>query len=129
MLLLSRVWLSVTPWTVACQAPLSMGFSRQEDWSEFPCPPPGDLPNPGVELRSPTVQEDSVSTESPEKLNYRVVLIAAVEQSDSVTHTHTCVLFHVLFHYGLLWDIEYSSLCHPLGPCFLSILYVPVCIC
>ena len=36
----------------ACQAPLSMGFSRQEYWNEFPCPPPGDLPNPGIEPTS-----------------------------------------------------------------------------
>ena len=39
----------VTLWTVAFQAPLSMGFSRQECWSGFPCPPPGDLPDPGME--------------------------------------------------------------------------------
>ena len=43
----------VTPWTVAHQAPLSMGFSRQEYWSGLPCPPSGDLPNPGIESRSP----------------------------------------------------------------------------
>ena len=49
---LSRVWLFATPWTIAFQAPLSMEFSRQEYWSELPCPPPGDLPNPGVEPRS-----------------------------------------------------------------------------
>ena len=36
-------------WTIACQAPLSMGFSRQEYWSGLPCPPPGDLPAPGIE--------------------------------------------------------------------------------
>ena len=42
-----------TPWTVACQAPLSMGFSRQEYWSELPCSPPGDLPDPGIEPASP----------------------------------------------------------------------------
>ena len=42
----------VTPWTVAHQAPLSMGFSRQEYWSGLPCPPPGDLPNPGIEPAS-----------------------------------------------------------------------------
>ena len=42
---LSCVRLFVTPWTVACQAPLSMGFSRQEYWSGLPCLPPGDLPN------------------------------------------------------------------------------------
>ena len=39
----------MTPWTVAHQAPLSMGCSRQEYWSGVPCPPPGDLPNPGIE--------------------------------------------------------------------------------
>jgi len=48
----------VTPWTVARQAPLSMGFSRQEYWSGLPHPPPGDLPNPGkmpMSLRSPAL--------------------------------------------------------------------------
>ena len=50
----SHVCLFVTPWTVARQAPLSMGFSRQEYWSGFLCPPPGDLPNPGTEPASLT---------------------------------------------------------------------------
>ena len=95
VLLLSHVWLFATPWTVARQAPLSMGFSRQEDWSGFPCPPPGDLPNPGMELRSPTLQEDSLPTELPGKLNYSVVLITAAQQSDSVTHTHTHTHTHI----------------------------------
>ena len=45
----SHVWLSVTLWSVAHQAPLSMGFSRQECWSGFPCPPPGGLPDPGID--------------------------------------------------------------------------------
>ena len=44
---------SVIPCTVACQAPLPLKFSRQEYWSELPLPPPGDLPNPGIELISP----------------------------------------------------------------------------
>ena len=44
----SRVQLFAMLWTVACQAPLSMGFSRQEYWSRLPCPPPGNLPNPGM---------------------------------------------------------------------------------
>ena len=52
---LSRVRLFVTPWTVAHQAPPSMGFSRQEDWSGLPFPSPGDLPDPGTEARSPTL--------------------------------------------------------------------------
>ena len=54
----SPVPLFVTLWTVAHQAPLSMGFSRQEYWSELPCPPPGDRHNPGIEpasLVSPTL--------------------------------------------------------------------------
>ena len=58
--LLSCVWLFVTPWTVAHQAPLSMGFSRPEYWSGLPFPPPGDLPDPGMEPRSPTLQADSL---------------------------------------------------------------------
>ena len=49
----------VTPWTGAHQAPLSMGFSRQEYWSGLPCPSPGDLPDPGTEPRSPALQVDS----------------------------------------------------------------------
>ena len=48
----SCVHLWVTLWTVTRQAPLSMGFSRQEYWSGLPCPPPGDLPNPGIKPRS-----------------------------------------------------------------------------
>ena len=50
---LSRVRFFETPWTVACQAPLSMGFSRQECWNGFPFPIPGDLPNRGIEALSP----------------------------------------------------------------------------
>ena len=52
---LRRVRLFATPWTVAYQAPLSMGFSRQEYWSGLPFPPPGDLPDPGIEAASPTL--------------------------------------------------------------------------
>ena len=56
VLSLSCVQLFVTPWTAACQAPLSMGFSRQEYWSGWPFPSPGDLPDPGMEPRSPALQ-------------------------------------------------------------------------
>ena len=52
---LSRVQLFATPWTVAYQDPQSMGFSRQEYWSGLPLPSPGDLPNPGIEPRSPAL--------------------------------------------------------------------------
>ena len=56
-----------TPWTVACQAPLFMGFSRQEYWSGLPFPSPGDLPDPGIEARSPSLQTDSLLTELRKK--------------------------------------------------------------
>ena len=59
----SHAWLFVTLWTVARQTPLSMGFSRQEYWNGLPFPPPGDLPEPGIELMSPVssaLQADSL---------------------------------------------------------------------
>ena len=59
----SHVRLSATLWTVALQARLSMGFSRQEYWSELPFPSPEDLPHPGIELMSPSLQADSLLSE------------------------------------------------------------------
>ena len=93
---LSRVRLLVTPWTAAYQAPLSIGFSRQEYWS-------------GVPLLSPGV-------------NYCCM-------AKWLSYTYTYILFYVLFHYDLLQDIEYSSLCSAVGPCYSSILYILLCIC
>ena len=55
----SHVQLFVTPWTVARQVPLSVGFSRQEYWSGLPFPSPGDLPDPGIEPRSPALRADA----------------------------------------------------------------------
>ena len=57
----------VTPWTVAHQAPLSMGFPRQEHWSGLPFPSPGDLLDSGMEPGSPALQADSLLTEPPGK--------------------------------------------------------------
>ena len=57
----------MTPRSVDCQAPGSMGFSRQEYWSGLPCPPPGNLPDPGIEPRSPSLQADSLLSEPPGK--------------------------------------------------------------
>ena len=65
--LLSRVQLFTTPWTVAYQAPQSMEFSRQEYWSGLPFPSPGDLPNPGIEPRSPALETDALPYEPPGK--------------------------------------------------------------
>ena len=66
---LSHVRLFVTPWTVAYQAPLSMGFSRQEYQSGLPFPPPGDLPNPGIEPGSPALRADALPYEPEETVN------------------------------------------------------------
>ena len=65
--LLSRVWLFATQWMVAHQASPSMGFSRQEYWSGLPVPSPGDLPDPGIEPRSPALQADTLTSEPPGK--------------------------------------------------------------
>ena len=65
--LLSCVQLFATPWTVAHQAPLPLGSSRQEYRNGLPCPPPRDLPNPGIEPRFPTLQEGSLLTKQPGK--------------------------------------------------------------
>ena len=61
-----------TPWTVAHQAPLSMGFCRQEYWSGLPCPPLGDLPNSEIEPRSPSLQVGSLLSETRKPKNTRV---------------------------------------------------------
>ena len=87
----SRVWLSVSPWAITHQAPLSVEFSRQEYWSVLPCPPPGDLSDPGIEptsLVSPAVQFSSVQSLS------RVQLLAtpwtvAHQASLSITNSKT----------------------------------------
>ena len=64
---LSHVQLFATPWTVAHQAPRSMGFSRQEYWSGLPFPSPGDLTDPGIEPGSPAVQADTLLSDLPGK--------------------------------------------------------------
>ena len=64
---LSRVLLFATPWTVAYQAPPSMGFSRQEYWSGLPFPSPGNFPDPGIEPRSPALEADALTSEPPGK--------------------------------------------------------------
>ena len=64
---LSHVRFFATPWSVAYQASPSMGFSRQEYWIGLPFPSPGDLPDPGVEHRSPALEADALSSEPPGK--------------------------------------------------------------
>ena len=90
--LLSHVRLFATPWTVACQAPLSMGFSRQEYWSGLPFSFPGDLPNPGKEPGSPALHADSLPPDSLVAKNLKMTLNFSdlsqhVEQTGNTTQT------------------------------------------
>ena len=87
--LLSHVGLFATPWTVAHQAPPSIGFSRQEHWSGLPFPSPGNLPDPGIEPRSPAFQAVALTSEPPEKplyvgrycqiLIHKIILISSTQ--------------------------------------------------
>ena len=63
----SCVRLFATPWTVAYQVAPSMGFSRQEHWSGLQFPSPEDLPNPGIEPRTPALEADALTSELPSK--------------------------------------------------------------
>ena len=73
---LSCTWLFATPWTVAHQAPLSRGFSRQEHWSGLSFPSPGDLPNPGIKFGPPALQADSLPSE-PENVPRHLLILGA----------------------------------------------------
>ena len=94
---LSRVRLFATPWTVAYQAPPSMGFSRQECWSGLPFPSPGDLPHPGIQPRSPALQADALPSEPPgkpkpsykqakKKKNHMIISIDAEKAFNKIQH-------------------------------------------
>ena len=80
---LSHVRFFVIPWTVTRQAPLSMGFSRQEHWSGLPCPSPGNLPNPGIKPRSLALPAESLPSKPPGS-PYMCVCV--------YTHTHKAQL-------------------------------------
>ena len=80
------VLLFMTPWTVAHQVPLSMGFSRQEYQSGLPCPPPGDLPDPGSELVfpvSPALWADSFTVEYLTPNRMRMILFPYLKKKNN----------------------------------------------
>ena len=81
---LSCVLLFVTSWTVAYQASVSMEFSRQEYWSGLPFPSPGDLPDPGIEPRSPALEADALTSEPPGKILLRqhIYYLAVTQKSE-----------------------------------------------
>ena len=84
---LSRVRLFGTLWTVAHQAPPSMGFSRQEYWSGLPFPSPEDLPDPGIKSRSPKLQAGALTSEPPGK-----------PYTNMSTCMYTCIFLHTHIH-------------------------------
>ena len=87
----SRVRLFATPWTVAYQAPPSMGFSRQECWSGLLFPPPGDLPDPGIEPGSPTLQADALPSKWTEIICKLFFSVSACDRKDRVKEIWGCM--------------------------------------
>ena len=88
----SHVWLFTTSWTIACPAPLSMGFSRQEYWSGLPCSPSGDLPDPGIELSSltsPALEGRFFMTSA----NWEACYVSISVSISSYIHTYILLLF------------------------------------
>ena len=93
---LSRVQLFVTQWSIAYQAPRSMGFSRQEYWSGLPFPSPGDLPDPGIEPGSPALQTDALPSEPPG--NTKVLLnLQCIGVSNH--HIYTLNLHEIMYQF------------------------------
>ena len=76
------------PWTLACQACPSMGFSRQECWSELPFSSPGDLPDPGIEPGSPALQADFLPSEPPGKRMGGILLNSVYKIFSTVASNH-----------------------------------------
>ena len=108
---LSHVQLFATPWTVAHQAPPSMEFSRQEYWSGLPFPSPGDLPDPGIEPRSPSLQADTLPSEPPGN---------PLKSCNIIQSLH----FHVWLHsHYCKWNIEFPYCCC-IGTCPFNSFHV-----
>ena len=78
---------SAIPWAVAHQASLSMGFSRPQYWSGFPCPSPGDLPYSGIKPRSPALQADSLPFELPREPTSGDDYLLKNEENNKEKHT------------------------------------------
>ena len=126
---LSRVRLFATPWTVAYQAPPSIGFSRQEYWSGLPFPSPGDLPDPGIEPRSPTLQADALTTVAWRSLNsehkwyfLQSIAIYLFFYSKHLIHCFMMIMFYNPFFFELL-----SELMNPSYLLHESESFVPEC--
>ena len=97
---LIRVRLFATPWTVAYKAPLSMGFSRQEYWSGLPFPSPGDLPDPGIESRSPALQADALTFEPPNLLYLNLTPRHHLKGKENITRENIWEVMKVIWAHG-----------------------------
>ena len=91
---------------VACQAPLSMEFSRQEHWTGFPCLPSGNFPNQGIKSRSPTLQVGSLPSEPPEKPKNTAVGSLSLLQGIFLTQESNQGLLHCR---QILYQLSYLS--------------------
>ena len=98
----SCVRLFAAPWTVAYQAPLSMGFSRQEYWIGLPFPSPGDLPDPGIEPRSPALQANALPSKPPGKSIYIYIYM--------YIYTYNFYIFKYILLYSYILNIHYYLL-------------------
>ena len=119
--LLSHVWITETPWTVARQASLSMGFSKQEYWSGLPCLPPGDLPSPGIEptsITSPALAGKSFTTSATwEALLKSVAHLLSWLSSNQAWFSYPCLAhslaaMHVGFFCAALSPVAHPSQCN-----------------
>ena len=97
---------SLWPMSAACQAPLSMGFSRQESWSALPCPPPGDLLNPGIKPRSSMLQEGSLLAEPQGKARSTGVDSLSLLQGIFLTQESNQGLLHCRL---ILYQLSYEG--------------------
>ena len=99
---LSHVWLFMTPWTVAHQAPLSMVFPRQEYWSVLPHPPPGDLPNPGIKPTSSMLAGGFLTISA----TWEALIVVMAVHLCEYTKNHWIVLLLLLSHFSHVWLCE-----------------------
>ena len=132
--LLSRVRLFATPWTVAYQAPPSMGFSRQECWSGLPFSSPGDLPDPGIEPGSPALQADALPSEPLGKPSHTFLHLCPLSckhycprfllglQLPWLSNTHGTYTIQSLSSHAYLFD-PYHQLAYNGCHLFLQILW------
>ena len=130
--LLSSVQLSATPWTVAHQTPLSMGFSRQVYWSWLPCSPPGDLPNPGIKpeaLTSPALAVGSlplVPPGKPETILFDPIMMDTYHRIFCKTHRMCSIksklqykLWAIMMcHCGVIDCNKYTTLVRDVSQCW-----------